>query len=502
MTIDFTRFEWKVAPDGSFSREAAAGELMEIIWRGLDLGDYVLIFTAELSFSNALPLPELLKCMRDAWMALRFDVPTIAAHTVYDNDGNIHIVYKPVGSANEAKAWASSTVRLQEDFADVEDFRHSLSCKPIRDDNGDQTFLYVLPHQASNKTCSILLHTSHITFDTKGLQAVFTQFMKKLVTFMSTPPREPGQELDWGTEARNLLPSPYGILCSEEIREGPVYDGTFMSVITDLVESKKREHGFKPRISGRFPLETKRATATLTEAESQRLFGAIEPSSRPVLIRISGHAAVTLVCAEDNPVPEDKRETAVFAYSQMMDTRPRLRQPYNERDQYPGFCLGVSPLLIPASVVYDPAVNDTKGRLLRVAHATKDEYLRQKAYKSLLAISPASTEVMINAFRQNTPTSFVAVPWYSGDGRGELYLDPTYPDSNGSTLVEITSFVTSVNKFDPGPFFRVWSWRDRLTISADYNPRSMPQDIVEGFVKRWVELVSLLIHDHTAGEDP
>jgi len=341
--------------------------------------------------------------------------------------------------------------------------------------------------------CSVLLHTSHITFDARGLHTLFNAFMKKLVIVVSLHPSEAYQELEWGTEGKNLLPVPYGILGEAEICSGPEYDATLNSVMSDAMISSQHGHGLKFRASSHYALETKRANFTFTARDSQRFFKKVK--SRGFTVNHVCHAALTLACAEDNPVPEEMLESAVFAYPHMRDGRQQLRPPYSDRGGYPGFCLGVSSILIAAKALSDLPSKDDINRLIYVSGLMKKEYERQKTYPSLIAIAPEQTEVMIDPFKNNAkiPSPSATAPWYSGDGKGEQYLDPIFLDDSGKTVAEIRSFVTTVSKFDPATFFRVWSWRDCLTVSVDYNPRAIPEYVVEGLLSRWKELVACLM---------
>lgn len=110
---------------------------------------------------------------------------------------------------------------------------------------------------------------------------------------------------------------------------------------------------------------------------------------------------MTLACAEDNPVPEEMLESAVFAYAHMRDGRQRLRPPYSDRDGYPGLCLGVSSIVIPAKSLSDLSSKDDISRLIHVSDLMKKEYARQKAYPSLVAIAPEQTELIIGPFKNN-----------------------------------------------------------------------------------------------------
>jgi hypothetical protein len=137
--------------------------------------------------------------------------------------------------------------------------------------------------------------------------------------------------------------------------------------------------------------------------------------SRPVAIYVSlsltdiqlaAHAALTLVAAFDNPAQESTPADAAFVYYGLVDTRSRLAAPYNSRDAYPGYCLGMSVIQVPLGLCptcTSLSANETRDSLIKVANVVKGQYLRQKAYPSLLAIDGQQVEMMLAGPRSGAP---------------------------------------------------------------------------------------------------
>jgi hypothetical protein len=113
------------------------------------------------------------------------------------------------------------------------------------------------------------------------------------------------------------------------------------------------------------------------------------------------HAAVALVCAYDNPPTVETAKDATFVFYGLVDCRGRLAVPYSSKEGYPGYCLGMSAIQIPVSVA------ETKGghkeKLLAAAEFLKQEYAKQKAYPSLLAIEPQQVDLMLADVRSGAP---------------------------------------------------------------------------------------------------
>jgi hypothetical protein len=116
------------------------------------------------------------------------------------------------------------------------------------------------------------------------------------------------------------------------------------------------------------------------------------------------HAGVTLVAAFDNPPNESTPADAAFVYFGLVDARKRLAAPYNTRHGYPGFSLAMSPVqvplrLCPSSPASSLSTKEIQDYLIKVAGVIKDEYMKQKAYPSLLAVNPQQGDMMLTSLR-------------------------------------------------------------------------------------------------------
>lgn len=96
-------------------------------------------------------------------------------------------------------------------------------------------------------------------------------------------------------------------------------------------------------------------------------------------------------------------------------------------------------------------------------------------------------------------------PSFSGDGKGEVYMDREYSDPEGNPCVSIDDFFPSVNMIDPGSyvlclfskfflnslyrFFRLWSWRDQMTLSVDYNTAVVSKEEISILLDDWLNVM-------------
>ncbi|GJJ08070.1 hypothetical protein Clacol_002277 [Clathrus columnatus] len=79
-------------------------------------------------------------------------------------------------------------------------------------------------------------------------------------------------------------------------------------------------------------------------------------------------------------------------------------------------------------------------------------------------------------------------PWYAGDGRGSLYLMPSY-EVDGQNVLEISNFFVGLNKCDPGPSFHGTEWNGRIILSVDFNELAVEPEIVERWMDLWINLL-------------
>ncbi|KAF8583566.1 hypothetical protein K439DRAFT_1653435 [Ramaria rubella] len=492
--FDFSRFQWRPSPEDHrlYIREAAGGEALEDIWNRFNHGEHTLFFGLYLTFSTPIDPLSLLLHARNAWARLRFEVPTIASQTSYNAAGNPLLTYRQALSDQEVDDWTKRTVHLSNNKKGLDHLRYELSRVHLPDENGDQTFLYILPG-ADDNTHTLLLHTSHTPFDGGGVKILMNKFLSLLAQDLSGDQKPPS--LLWGTEAQNLLPSISEVWGPEESRNSEEYMSTLGAVLGDLGAAASRQYGFKQRSIG--PGPTRCFRYEFSEAESEQILTAAR--NLGFTLNHIVHAAVSLVAALDNPRSESTPDDAAFVYYRLVDGRKSLESPYCTRDGYPGYCLGMSAILVPLSLCprkSSLSATETRECLLKLAEVVKAGYSRQKAYPSLLAVGTQQVDLMLAGVRAGDPPPSPGMgPWYSGDGIGETYLDPVHNDRTGSPVVEISDFMLSLNMTDPGPFFRAASWKGRLKLSVDSNEAAMPHDVVRGFVNTWVEILGTLLNE-------
>ncbi|KAJ7749616.1 hypothetical protein B0H16DRAFT_1691762 [Mycena metata] len=396
---------------------------------------------ANISAARPIVSKSLLKHARNAWVSLRYTLPTLAAHTEQDSDGNTLLTYRTASSAADAQAWAERTPLLhEEEVKTLDDLRYELGEKLLPDANGDQTFLHLVVH--SDTSFGVLLHTPLALLLDAGSPADLN--------------------LKWGDEHANLTPAAGRVLGPNEVVEGAGYGETLNSVMMGFATAMMRGHGFKIRGSAA-PGPTRRLGLSLSVDETAKFVEFAKATGFTVNQVV--HAALMMVCVFDNPPTADTPADAALVSMNLVNPRYRLQSAYSGRDGYPGLALCGSAIVAPLTILRTPNKSE-KEQLTEIAHAIKVEYLKQKAFPSLLAITQQQTE-MIGA------PPFMGSA-YGGDGRGEDYLDRAYPGADGNAVLNLDAFLLSVNKTDPGGSFRAFTpaiTKFRMSRAASRNSK-------------------------------
>ncbi|KAJ6620413.1 hypothetical protein B0H10DRAFT_1076725 [Mycena sp. CBHHK59/15] len=199
-----------------------------------------------------------------------------------------------------------------------------------------------------------------------------------------------------GQGSANLTPFARRLADSNEVMEGHDFSETLNSIMTGLVTGMPHMHGFKVRQIG--PGPTRHLGSTFSAEESAKFIQFTQSNSFTVNQVV--HAALMMVCAFDNPPSPDTPSDAPFVGYGLVNCRHRLQPEYSGRDGYPGYCLGASPIVVPLSILTAASDVGEKAQLIQMATAVKAEYLRQKAYPSLLAVIGQEVDLILSDFRK------------------------------------------------------------------------------------------------------
>ncbi|EJD54699.1 hypothetical protein AURDEDRAFT_156476 [Auricularia subglabra TFB-10046 SS5] len=412
---------------------------------------------------------------------LRYSLPTIALTTTPDAEDHPLMIYRVLQGAEEVANWVERTTLFHESGTDLDTLRVQLGKLTLPFANGDQTFIHIVPGDSTSKY-SVLLHTHHTPFDGAGTKIVMSRFLRLLARALEDPTSaaEEVLALRWGGETANLLPAYCSVISEGEPLSGPLYEQTLGSIMQGFVENLPRKYGYKPRGEG--ISVGRRMEHKFSGEESMNIIDFAR--TKGLTVNQLVHAAVFLSATSDNPPSETTPADASFFTFGLMDCRSRLAPPHN--DSYAGYCLGISGINVPLSMVSGETSTE---RLLAVANGVREEYAKQKALPALLGVIAQEIDLVLEATKAGPPPAPWMGPWYAGYGIGERYLEAGYMSADGAVeVIRVVDFFTSLNQVQPGPFFRSYSWNACLTISLDHNAAAMPAvKACAGFLKFVVE---------------
>ncbi|KZT60759.1 hypothetical protein CALCODRAFT_480424 [Calocera cornea HHB12733] len=489
---DFNRHQWRSSSEDpkTYQREPSGTEVLMDMENRLNHGEFTLFLGLELDFRMDISLTEFEHLAREAWIALRFQVPTIAARTPVPATNRAIITYRIPDSLAELEDWANRTLRPARDCDSVDTLRHEVGNRYISDPNGDQVFLYVV--SKDGRPTGFLFQASHVIIDGKGTKILMDIYLRNiLVPVLAEEVKLDLSSFKWGLEVENLLPCVSEILVPHEPREGPEYDKTMQEVLGGYASEFPKMYPLKPRAEPG-PGPTRHVQRLFTPQESDQIRAAVRAHGFTVSQIFL--AALNLVVATDNPPTSETPADAAFVYYGIVNNRSdRLIAPYSGRDGYPGYCLGVSVLSFPVDMLRNKTDFFDKALLLDMAEQVKQAYKKQQQYPALLAIQSQICDIMLSPFFAGAPPAPPpGGPFFAGDGITEHHFEHEYKDSGGREVVSVKSIFTSVNMTDPA-FFRVSSWRDRLQADLDVNERVVPVEVANEWMENWMKLVKLIL---------
>ncbi|EJU06612.1 hypothetical protein DACRYDRAFT_113276 [Dacryopinax primogenitus] len=488
--LDTTRFQWRrTNTDPSiFQREVFGVEALADYRNRYLYGDGTLFLGVTLDFHCPVSLSGLARLAREAWMLLRFEVPTISAFQTTNRDTTL-LNYTVPMTFGDARRWAERTVRTASNV-DVEELRYQLGSSPLPDSNGDMTFLYVVGQHS--QASGLLLHASHVLFDPQGLLILMRRYLRKLAPMIAGDLVPNLSLLEWGKEVPNLLPCVASILVPREAAEGPAYSASVQRVLSDFRAGMNHLYPLRARRMERGP--TYHVKQNFSKEESDHI--KTTAKSYGCAVTELFHATLCLVITEDNPPTDQTPPNTSFVFHGWQNCRPtRLVPPFSAMDGYPGMATAMSMLIIPGvDMLRGKSTFFNKTPLLAMVDHVRREYKRQRECPALLAMQGHLFDTVLPPAKRGAIKIVPPMlPLYIDDGIYETYIDRSYVDRKGRGVLSIESIFSSQNRTDPGPIFHLGSWKGRIQLSVDFNGSAMPTQAVDQMVDNWTNFARLIL---------
>jgi hypothetical protein len=236
---DYSKATWRLVPEAEpalMQRYAVGGERVLHWSHKIGHGQDAMLLHLDVVCAEAVAAPYLLTAARQAWMALRFSSPIIAASTATTSDRDSMITYRVAASPVEAKDWASRTVQLVEPSV-LEDDHALFERWRVWEDGADQAILVITPQSTVAYCMSFLF--SHAWTDGVGVKALVSHFLATLSRYLcdKTLANREHAEMQWGREFVNLPPAYPEIVAEGESLGGPDHDATLGQIMQDLAST-------------------------------------------------------------------------------------------------------------------------------------------------------------------------------------------------------------------------------------------------------------------------
>ncbi|KAG2105863.1 uncharacterized protein F5147DRAFT_702252 [Suillus discolor] len=460
---------------------------------------YVLFFGVTIDLHDPVSITKLRSSAQECWCWFRSQIPTIASSILNESDHKLPTLIYTTASPQEISQWAQRTLIIHPpSHIDLAQLRVNEGQKKVPSSDGDYTRMHLVPGEIVNGAVSkfgLLFHTHHSLFDGTGLKIVMNRYLTQLAKVLSDS--YSGSEfVEWGNEFKNLPPAVYNILNSKEALpippdslEEPSFDHDYYKSLTAGVVSAlgttKDTYGFSARPKDTEWPKTRRAEVSFTREESERILTASKISG--FTITHLAHAALAMVAIADNP-PNLASSSHYLNSPSLANFRGRLDP---KHVLHPGYAIAIFMTRIPVSAFLSPdggVLPLDRDMLLQVADIAKEQYRTITELPAGLSCMPQVAEafamVTVPAASANIlpPDQCYS---FSSDGRGENYLNPTFADDTGKPILSVNKFFTSLNRFDPGPFFRLSSWGGVVDLGADYNSNIVKTEDAMNYLNQW-----------------
>jgi hypothetical protein len=229
--VDWSEYAWKVSPTDPYfyKRLTGGGETLMDFQSRYKFSQHNLFRGINFTLAKPMSTSQFVDKVKNTWEILRFQEPIIALRLDYDERQNIYMTYRAVEKPEALKDWSDRTVRFCEGETDLDELRYKKGQSKIPEENGDQTFLYVIAR--SETSYGVLFHSHHAPVDGVGMKIMFTKFCKAFASGVDS------SSLDWGKEGANLAPGFLSILNDKEVLEGPLYEENLYKVLDDYFQA-------------------------------------------------------------------------------------------------------------------------------------------------------------------------------------------------------------------------------------------------------------------------
>lgn len=409
-------------------------------------------FGAQIKFQPDKALGEIESALKQAWAALRFDLPQLAS-IVEDR----RMIYETLPDDLTMQEWLSCTVVINTSS------NSSAELFPRLHQSPKQAMLHYLP-----KSSEVVIHTAHWRLDGYGATLLLSQLLQHVVEL-------PTSTITFGSEPTRLYPSHFVLLKAPENppeSSQKITDQSIFDYVTHLPSIQI------PSVTGATPKlvpATHRQEITLNQQQTADLIASAK--ARGVSLTVVAHAAMIRATKAMNPdITLD--ESAKYACICPVSIRDLLPTPYDG----PAYAASVAMTGVPIGFMSTTFNKDID----RLQDLYRNELKHPGRIEGLRAFQNKMTESLKQPPVVDIPTP--THPTLNSLGLIERYLKQSYQGKDGE--VKVDKFWVGTGVVDHTVWVYIWTWKEQLTISATYNTGMYDDHTIEDFLRQFLEVLT------------
>lgn len=483
----YTDFSWKAGNNGRLERDIDEAEQFytTLARRFEGTGRTFFAMTAYVSFSVSRKDDSLapVTALKNAWVQLRYDHPTIASWVEYDSKSDsCKKFYEPLSGGDDPRctAWADQTFQIISNGQTGKEWCNSDPPVP------KLPTLFLISRQSTDGyQADVVLRSQHDVVDGIGSLHLLNNLFRHASLFLEDPHKPLPK---FGDESKNLSPPlrvaaaiPYSLQPKQQLRLEEIYKSN--SDLRSGVEIAK-----VPFLCGALmPQRHQRVELNLSFEQSNKILSAIKHI--PASVTHVYHAAIALVLRDRQERGSQSRKSRYINYC-LINERPLCKHPYNTTQHPASVYHSVSGL----SLVIDldvPSLTaehivDTakipKAEFLSVVDQVKKYYLSIRDDKEHIALAPSYWAHSTRAYPVGSSPPPVPVPneepsvSISSLGVIDKIVFPKHGD------FELNSPWVTGEELGTGFGLFLGTFRGSMCLSAAYNDAWHDEQEVSGFL--------------------
>ncbi|KAL8862805.1 MAG: hypothetical protein Q9178_000747 [Gyalolechia marmorata] len=512
--IDSKKYRWEENPPYLYRRPFLGRESH---WFQSKPESRDLFLGVQAKLCTELELNPIIRVAGQAWLRLRFDHPEIALHTIPSADGKGWMCCPIPCDDQEAKRWQQKTLSRRHGHK-AYDFTYAVSPAgqwnyQQREADGSTTLMVYArssPMDMKVTSVSFLFRVDHTYADGIGIRLIGDSYLRLFAQCLTD---KPDSELPpWQHAARNLSPPWIELMNEQQKTGGEVFERNVRNDIDALLNhSKNSTSGLKALANTSDHFIPAYLVRSFTKHQSAALLTTIKTKFGPTCTITSiAHAAFVLALfkinapsATANSTDADADAPSDFVSPLFMNGRRYLDLSHAQTQNYTPICHAIALIIFPSVQSLLLTNSTTPSQQLHIltqaCQTSHTLYSQLPDRTSLLSESLAKAGLVPKHLPKKRDPDLVD-PYFLSDGIQERYISRTYdashPQEGGKehvVVMEVEDLQFYANPDGKTWIIRMSTFRDIISLQAEWNEALYPRVLIEEFVVEMMDLMLLLL---------